>query len=132
MILCWLAAAFLMTETNFPKIQGHPDLRMLKAVLNPSTAENRTTSMEQGGVRCFTESRTPALRDPDFAILRSETWWLFRLCRLIRIVILLGVTGVIIESIPCGAALSAGQKRLDIVNRVSFIAQHDYSIGEDE
>jgi hypothetical protein len=47
MVLRWAAAAFLMTEKNFRKIQGHRDLWMLKAVLNPSAEEKRTTSMEQ-------------------------------------------------------------------------------------
>jgi len=47
MVLRWAAAAFLMTEKNFRKIQGYRDLRMLKAALNPSAEENRKTSMEQ-------------------------------------------------------------------------------------
>jgi putative transposase len=47
MVLRWAAAAFLMTEKNFRKIQGHRDLWMLKAALKPSTKENQATSMEQ-------------------------------------------------------------------------------------
>lgn len=47
MVLRWAAAAFLMTEKNFRKIQGYRDLWMLKAVLNPSAEENQATSMEQ-------------------------------------------------------------------------------------
>jgi len=47
MVLRWAAAAFLMTENNFRKIQGYRDLWMLKAVLNPSAEENQTTSTEQ-------------------------------------------------------------------------------------
>jgi transposase-like protein len=47
MVLRWAAAAFLMTEKNFRKIQGYRDLWMLKAVLNPSAEEKQATSMEQ-------------------------------------------------------------------------------------
>jgi hypothetical protein len=47
MVLRWAAAAFLMTEKNFRKIQGHRDLWMLKAALESSTGENQATSMEQ-------------------------------------------------------------------------------------
>jgi putative transposase len=47
MVLRWAAAAFLMTEKHFRKIQGYRDLWMLKAVLNPGTEENQATSMEQ-------------------------------------------------------------------------------------
>lgn len=37
MVLRWAAAAFLMTEVNFRKIQGYRDLWMLKAVLEESS-----------------------------------------------------------------------------------------------
>jgi transposase-like protein len=47
MVLRWAAAAFLMTEKNFRKIQGYRDLWMLKAVLNPSAEEKQATSVEQ-------------------------------------------------------------------------------------
>ena len=47
MVLRWAAAAFLMTEKNFRKIQGHRDLWMLKAALDPSAKKNQATSMEQ-------------------------------------------------------------------------------------
>jgi transposase-like protein len=47
MVSRWAAAAFLMTEKNFRKIQGYRDLWMLKTVLNPSTEENQATSMAQ-------------------------------------------------------------------------------------
>jgi transposase-like protein len=47
MALRWAAAAFLMTETSFRKIQGYRDLWMLKAVLNGRTEENQPHSMEQ-------------------------------------------------------------------------------------
>jgi hypothetical protein len=36
----WTAAAFLMTEKSFQKIQGYRDLWMLKAVLHPGAEEN--------------------------------------------------------------------------------------------
>jgi transposase-like protein len=47
MVLRWAAAAFLMTEKSFRKIQGYRDLWMLKAVLNPGAEENQATSLEQ-------------------------------------------------------------------------------------
>ena len=47
MVLRWAAAAFLITEKSFRKIQGYRDLWMLKAVLNPSAEENQVNSMEQ-------------------------------------------------------------------------------------
>jgi transposase-like protein len=47
MVLRWAAAAFLITEKSFRKIQGYRDLWMLKAVLNPSAQENQVNSMEQ-------------------------------------------------------------------------------------
>ncbi len=47
MALRWAAAAFLMTEKNFRKVQGHCDLWMLKAALDPSVKENQATSVEQ-------------------------------------------------------------------------------------
>jgi putative transposase len=47
MVLRWAAAAFLMTEKHFRKIQGHRDLWMLKAALNQSTEGNRATSTDQ-------------------------------------------------------------------------------------
>jgi len=47
MVLRWAAAAFLMTEKNFRKIQGYRDLWMLKAVLNSSQEENQAISVEQ-------------------------------------------------------------------------------------
>ncbi len=47
MVLRWAAAAFLMTEKNFRKIQGYRDLWMLRAVLNPSAEEKQLTTMEQ-------------------------------------------------------------------------------------
>jgi transposase-like protein len=47
MVLRWAAAAFLITEKSFRKIQGYRDLWMLKAVLHPTAQENQATSMEQ-------------------------------------------------------------------------------------
>jgi putative transposase len=47
MVLRWAAAAFLMTEKHFRKIQGYRDLWMLKAVLHPGAEQNQATSMEQ-------------------------------------------------------------------------------------
>ncbi len=47
MVLRWAAAAFLITEKSFRKIQGYRDLWMLKAVLNPSAEENQVNSVEQ-------------------------------------------------------------------------------------
>ncbi len=47
MVLRWAAAAFLITEKSFRKIQGYRDLWMLKAVLNPTAEENQVNSMEQ-------------------------------------------------------------------------------------
>ena len=47
MVLRWAAAAFLITEKNFRKIQGYRDLWMLKAVLNPTVEKNQANSMEQ-------------------------------------------------------------------------------------
>ena len=47
MVLRWAAAAFLMTEKNFRKIEGYRDLWMLKATLNPSAQRNQATSMEE-------------------------------------------------------------------------------------
>ena len=47
MVLRWAAAAFLMTEKHFRKIQGYEDLWMLKAVLNPTAKENQGNSMGQ-------------------------------------------------------------------------------------
>lgn len=47
MVLRWAAAAFLMTEKNFRKLQGYRDLWMLKAMLNPSAEEKQATSMGQ-------------------------------------------------------------------------------------
>lgn len=47
MALRWAAAAFLITEKSFRKIQGYRDLWMLKAVLHPTAAENQVNSMEQ-------------------------------------------------------------------------------------
>ena len=46
MVLRWAAAAFLITEKSFRKIQGYRDLWMLIAVLNPTAEENQTNSME--------------------------------------------------------------------------------------
>jgi hypothetical protein len=43
MVLRWAAAAFLITEKNFRKIQGYRDLWMLKAVLE----ENSLASQQQ-------------------------------------------------------------------------------------
>jgi len=47
MVLRWAAAAFLITEKSFRKIQGYRDLWILKAVLNPTVEENQANSMEQ-------------------------------------------------------------------------------------
>ena len=47
MVLRWAAAAFLITEKSFRKIQGYRDLWMLQALLNPTAAENQVNSMEQ-------------------------------------------------------------------------------------
>jgi hypothetical protein len=47
MVLRWAAAAFLITEKNFRKIQGYRDLWMLQAVLNPTVEKNQANSMEQ-------------------------------------------------------------------------------------
>lgn len=47
MVLRWAAAAFLITEKNFRKIQGYRDLWMLKAVLNSTAGENQANSKEQ-------------------------------------------------------------------------------------
>ncbi len=43
MVLRWAAAAFLMTEVNFRKIQGYRDLWMLKAVLDESALSTQQT-----------------------------------------------------------------------------------------
>lgn len=55
MVLRWAAAAFLMTEQSFRKVQGYRDLWMLQAVLHPGEVEsnrpggqeNQATSMKQ-------------------------------------------------------------------------------------
>lgn len=47
MVLRWAAAAFLITERSFRKIQGYRDLRLLPAVLNPAGEQNQPASMEQ-------------------------------------------------------------------------------------
>lgn len=47
MVLRWAAAAFLITEKNFRKIQGYRDLWMLKAVLHSTAGKNQANSMEQ-------------------------------------------------------------------------------------
>lgn len=47
MVLRWAAAAFLLTEKNFRKIQGYRDLWMLKAILGPASEQNPLASIEQ-------------------------------------------------------------------------------------
>ncbi len=47
MVLRWAAAAFLLTEKNFRKIQGYRDLWMLKAILGPAGEQNPVASIKQ-------------------------------------------------------------------------------------
>ncbi len=47
MVLRWAAAAFLITEKSFRKIQGYRDLWMLKAILDPAAEQGRPAPMQQ-------------------------------------------------------------------------------------
>ena len=47
MVWRWAAAALLITEKNFRKIEGYRALWMLKAALNPSAQRNQATSTEE-------------------------------------------------------------------------------------
>ena len=47
MVLRWAAAAFLITDKSFRRIQGYRDLWMLKAVLDQTGQQNQTYSAKQ-------------------------------------------------------------------------------------
>jgi len=44
-----VAAAFLITDKSFRKIQGYRDLWTLKAILRPAGEQNQSASIQQVG-----------------------------------------------------------------------------------
>jgi hypothetical protein len=65
MALRWAASAFLMTETNFRRIEGYRDLCMLKAALDPSAKKNQATSLDQVALNDVVLQASGAIAQPN-------------------------------------------------------------------